>query len=244
MLNQLLIISGPSCVGKTPLLKSFNRIYPDLNAFKPLVLYTTREQRKNEIDGRDYHFSNWEKIEQLENEKELISFKVRRDLFGLKTHDLNQLGTASFIYEGNAIVATFLIQNVKVPGVGVKSIFISPLARKEIESIRSDHKKNLEKEIRDLMLQKQYARARQIFDHIDDDQVLDLTARANSAYSELALAWQFDVVLPNHDGEGHPNWESEANPRGDARLSVENLRRFVLNRPSSRLETWDKHLIL
>lgn len=243
MQNQLLIISGPSCVGKTPLLKSFNRIYTDLRKFEPLVLYTSREPRKNEIDGKDYYFSNHKEMEQLELEKRLITFNVRRDLFGLKTHDLNELGAASFVYEGNAIVSSFLIQNVKAKAARLKSIFVSPLSRKEIEYIRSDHKKDLEKEIKKLMLEKQYARARQIFEHIDDDRELDLTIRADSAYSELALAWQFDAVLPNHDGEGHPNWQPEANPRGDARLSVENLRKFVLNVPSVKLEAWDKQLI-
>jgi guanylate kinase len=52
MSGRLLIISGPSGVGKTTICKE---LAGRLDAFLS-VSATTRAQRDNEVDGRDYHF--------------------------------------------------------------------------------------------------------------------------------------------------------------------------------------------
>jgi len=63
MAGTLLIISGPSGVGKTTICK---RLVERLDAFLS-VSSTTRPRRDNEVDGEDYHFISTEAFErQLE----------------------------------------------------------------------------------------------------------------------------------------------------------------------------------
>ncbi len=59
MAGVLLIISGPSGVGKTTICK---RLVDRLDAFLS-VSCTTRPRRDNEVDGQDYHFISREAFE-------------------------------------------------------------------------------------------------------------------------------------------------------------------------------------
>ena len=64
--NRLLILSGPSCVGKSPLDKALSKFYPELRlSMQPLVLYNDRAARPGESDGVDYYFRSREVIENL-----------------------------------------------------------------------------------------------------------------------------------------------------------------------------------
>jgi guanylate kinase len=50
--NRLIIFSGPSCVGKSPLAKAFARFYPEQHAsMQSLVLYNSRSPRPGETNG-------------------------------------------------------------------------------------------------------------------------------------------------------------------------------------------------
>ena len=56
--GRLVILSGPSCVGKTPLYRSLGRFHPELCGQLPkLVLFNSRDSRPGEADGVDYYFS-------------------------------------------------------------------------------------------------------------------------------------------------------------------------------------------
>ena len=64
--RRLVILSGPSCVGKSPLANALRRFHPDLSAkLQPIVLYNSRFPRPGERDGEDYHFRAREQIELL-----------------------------------------------------------------------------------------------------------------------------------------------------------------------------------
>ena len=61
--GRLVILSGPSCVGKSPLTKALGRFYPKLlHAMQPLVLYNSRAPRPGEVDGVDYFFHTREQV--------------------------------------------------------------------------------------------------------------------------------------------------------------------------------------
>ncbi len=59
---RLYVISAPSGAGKTSLVKALLATRSDLAAS---VSHTTRPQRPNEVDGRDYHFIDVPRFEQL-----------------------------------------------------------------------------------------------------------------------------------------------------------------------------------
>src|SRR5262252_7735074 len=104
--GRLVILSGPSCVGKSPLAKALGRFHPDLSAkLQPIVLYNSRAPRPGERDGQDYHFRTREQIEAMRDREGYVTLDVRGDLQALDLEDLSALlrrGDAFF--EGNPFI--------------------------------------------------------------------------------------------------------------------------------------------
>uniref|UniRef100_A0A5K1JS84 Guanylate kinase n=1 Tax=Ganoderma boninense TaxID=34458 RepID=A0A5K1JS84_9APHY len=67
-----LVISGPSGVGKSTLLKRLFADYPDKFGFS--VSHTTRSPRAGEVDGKDYHFVSQEKFKDLISQAAFIEY--------------------------------------------------------------------------------------------------------------------------------------------------------------------------
>jgi hypothetical protein len=64
--GRLVILSGPSCVGKSPLHRALARFHPELSdRLHKLVLINSRAPRPGEFDGKDYHFRTRSQIESL-----------------------------------------------------------------------------------------------------------------------------------------------------------------------------------
>lgn len=68
MKKDIVILVGTSATGKDTIL---NRLVEDYG-FHKMVSYTTRDIRPNEIDGRDYHFTDNETFDKLWQEGELF----------------------------------------------------------------------------------------------------------------------------------------------------------------------------
>ena len=66
---NLFVIAAPSGAGKTTLAKALVEGNP---AVKFSVSYTTRQQRKNEVDGRDYFFVDEARFGELQAQGELL----------------------------------------------------------------------------------------------------------------------------------------------------------------------------
>ncbi|CDO77657.1 hypothetical protein BN946_scf184969.g8 [Trametes cinnabarina] len=67
-----LVISGPSGVGKSTLLKRLFAEYPDKFGFS--VSHTTRAPRAGEVDGKDYHFVSQDNFKHLIAEGAFIEY--------------------------------------------------------------------------------------------------------------------------------------------------------------------------
>jgi guanylate kinase len=77
---RLFVIAAPSGAGKTTLVQAVTRNNPDLRFS---ISYTTRPQRRNEADGRDYKFVNKETFERLREQGEMLeSATVFDNLYG------------------------------------------------------------------------------------------------------------------------------------------------------------------
>ena len=75
----MIILSSPSGAGKTTLVK----LLSERKGFVTSVSHTTRTPRSNEVDGKDYHFINKEKFEEMINNNEFLEFaKVFKNFYG------------------------------------------------------------------------------------------------------------------------------------------------------------------
>ena len=103
MMRRLVILSGPSCVGKTTLHKALDELYPKVSQkLKKLVLYNSREMRPKEKEGIDYYFRSRKFIQSLRKNKNFVVLNVRGDLQALDIRKLEQdLKNSNIIFEGN-----------------------------------------------------------------------------------------------------------------------------------------------
>ena len=84
----LIVLSGPSGVGKDAVLEGFKKIdYPMHYA----VTATTRPRRKKETDGVDYHFVSKAEFEKMIEKGELLEWaNVYGNLYGVPKSELRQ----------------------------------------------------------------------------------------------------------------------------------------------------------
>jgi len=126
---NLFVIAAPSGAGKTTLVHELVKRNPDLQFS---VSYTTRKQRKNEVDGRDYFFVNEERFLELKEQHELLESAVVFD---------NHYGTSrtqvqQYLDAGQSVILEIDwqgAQQVRESMPSCVSIFILPPSRTELE---------------------------------------------------------------------------------------------------------------
>ncbi len=78
--NFMVILSSPSGVGKTTLVKKIQQKY---QSFKISVSMTTRAPRSNEVNGVDYQFTSKKEFENLINQKKFYEYaKIFENYYG------------------------------------------------------------------------------------------------------------------------------------------------------------------
>lgn len=89
MKTKLFILSGPSGVGKSTLLRGILENHPDF--YKP-INYTTRQPRPAETEGKDYYFNRpREEFERLLGEGELLEYvEFVGELYGTSKRQLEE----------------------------------------------------------------------------------------------------------------------------------------------------------
>ncbi len=222
-MGKLIIISGPSCVGKSPLFRALGHFYPDLlKGTKPLILYNDRRPRPNEKDGVDYYFRSTEYVQGLRRKKDFLVFEVRGDLQAVDVKELKgNLEKQDVLFEGNPFVGSRLLGFGPLKKTDKISVFISPLCMEEILHFRSSRgAAGLDEIVTDIMRRKLSRRTRHQKGMITGPAREDIERRARSAFGELKYAYLFDFVIPNHDGEDSENWQAFGYPVGDARRTM------------------------
>ncbi len=244
--GRLVILSGPSCVGKGPLCAALARFYPQLAAgLKKIVLYNSRLPRPIETEGVDYHFRARGEIEGLRGHDGYSVFEVRGDLQAVDLARLDEtLERGDAFFEGNPFVASALLEMKTARPVKRISAFLSPLSADEIDSLKSQEGRvSLPDVLTDVMRRKLLRRTIRQKGGVSSGDRQDIERRAASAYRELKYAWRFDWVIPSHDGEDSENWDAFPLLLGDAREALQSFVDILEGRRPACGERWDQALV-
>ena len=244
--NRLIIFSGPSCVGKSPLAKAIARFHPDIyKSLQALVLFNSRSARPGEVDGIDYHFRTRKEIEKLKEKDNFVVMDVRGDLQAINIHELSEsLQKGDVLFEGNPFVGRELQTNSFLEKINKLSIFMSPLSREEILFLKSvEPEVSLPDLVTDIMRRKLLRRTRKQKGELSLKDLENIEKRAGSAFQELQDAHYFDHVIPNHDGEDSENWDAFYYPLGDAGKAFMSFVSLLENKKSNTVEKWEENLL-
>ena len=245
-MNKLIILTGPSCIGKSPMDKALWRFHPDMRqSLKKLVLFNDRNPRPGEMEGKDYYFRKRSTIDALRLDPRYIVMGVRGDLQALDLEELSaMLREAGVFFEGNPYVAEALITHPKLKDYPKLSMFLSPLSREEIKYLQNpDLHIVLPNLVTEIMRRKLLRRKRKQKLELSLFDLEDIEKRAASAYKEMKMAWQFDYVIPNHDGEDSDNWEGFYYPLGDARKTLNCFLSLLKGKKPALAEKWSEDLL-
>jgi guanylate kinase len=246
MTGRLVILSGPSCVGKTPLHKALRKFHPELHdRLQKLVLFNSRRPRPGEKDGVDYHFRPRKQIEDLKKLSQYAVLEVRSDLQALDIEELqDSLKSGDVLFEGNPVVGRTLQTHAGLAPINKLGIFLSPLSREEILYLRDPERNmTLSEFVTDVMRRKLLRRTRRQKGELSLHDLEDIETRASSAYRELQEGWHFEHVIPNHDGEDSDNWEAFYFLIGDARQTLEAFHGLLKGDRLPIVETWEEGLL-
>jgi len=244
--GRLVILTGPSCVGKSPLARALRKFHPELAVrLQPLVLYNSRDPRPGERDGADYHFRTRKQIEVFRGNERYALLDVRGDLQALDLDEVQALlKSGDVFFEGNPFVGKTLLTHPRLAGIAKISAFLSPLSKEEIVYLK-DPQRNLDlKElVTDVMRRKLLRRTRKQKGELSLKDLENIERRAGSAYGELQEAWRFDFVVANHDGEDSDNWEAFYYPLGDARAALNAFAALLRGEVPAGAEKWDAQVM-
>lgn len=145
---MIIIISGPSGVGKTTIC---NKLVSNIKNLAYSVSATTREKRKNEVNGEDYLFLSEEKFHKWEKEdKFLETAEVYGDMYGTLKENIYNL-----MQDGKDVIMDLDIKgalNIKDKIEDTVSIFLLPPdeneTKKRLFKRGADTKETISKRIR------------------------------------------------------------------------------------------------
>ena len=238
--NRLLMLTGPSCAGKSPLIKALTRQHPDWAArIKSLVLYNSRDPRPNEVDGIDYHFRERDELERMQMNPDCVCMDVRGDFQVLDIAELkgNLLGSP-ILFEGNPFIAKTLQTDPRLDSIPKRSVFLSPLSREEIVQLKQLNTVDIEESIAGMMRDKLIRRTLRQKGNLSEKDLLTIAKRSRSAWGEIQMAGLFDHVVVNHDGEDSDNWFMPI-LIGEARLATAAVYAGLTGSASEKLENWN-----
>lgn len=129
MAGKLVILSGPSGVGKDTVLDAWTQADPKV---KRVVAYTTRPMRTGERDGHDYNFRSVDQFEELIEKGAFLEYKlVFGNYYGTPLHDMEHMLSKGLIAVLKIDVQGALVAMKLRPDA--ITIFIMPPSMEELD---------------------------------------------------------------------------------------------------------------
>ncbi|MBF0569798.1 MAG: DUF692 family protein, partial [Candidatus Omnitrophica bacterium] len=186
--RRLVVYSGPSGVGKSPLWEQIQKRHPD--TFARVVLYHSRPPRKGEIDGIHYRFRSEEEIRDVLCQRPtFVAQVIHGYLHGIDMAEVEQALASGKI----AIVeaSTELARKLKdqYPDI-VTTIFVAPLTDEEIAHRAQEQGKREEEVIYEEMFDRQEERNAE-----HPIEAAKRKERAQKSQSEMACRHDYDGIV-------------------------------------------------
>ena len=148
---RLFVIAAPSGAGKTTLVKALTARNPELRFS---ISYTTREQRRTEVDGSDYIFVGKDEFDRLRADGALLeSAEVFDNFYGTSRAQVEE-----HLASGHHVILEIDWQGarqVREAMPGCITVFILPPSREELErrlrSRGTDSEAVIERRLRDAL---------------------------------------------------------------------------------------------
>lgn len=226
--KRLIILSGPSCVGKSPLLKALKRVHPEI-CFRMPIFYTSRSPRSIEQEGIDYYFRSEMEVRSLPLDQYIVA-RTRTVWQGIDLEETERMFSRSdlIIMEVYPTLGTLFLEHPHIRKMSadfeVRTVFISPSTEEEIQAVRTHMGfKSPDEATAAIMLPKHIARMQQQGKLLTPEVMEDIHIRAGKAYEEIQMGRSYAHRIINHDGEDSSNWRYTP-PIGEAGMT---LRRFA-----------------
>ncbi|MGC9120106.1 MAG: guanylate kinase [Sulfurihydrogenibium sp.] len=147
MKGNLYVISSPAGGGKTTIV---NLLLQELNFLRRVITYTTRQKRKNEIDGVDYVFLKKEEFEKLISENAFLEYAVvHGNYYGTPKKETSELLEKG--YDVLLVIDVQGMKQVKQIYPEVVTIFIIPPSIEELVNrmkLRGESVEDIEKRLK------------------------------------------------------------------------------------------------
>lgn len=142
-----LVVCGPSGAGKGTLIKRLQDAFPDRFGFS--VSHTTRKPRPGEVDGKDYHFSDHERMEAMKVQGEFVEdAQVHGNMYGT-----SKAAVEAVQRQGQICILDIDVQGTQqvkatapFPG-GAKFLFVEPPSLEILEQRLRDRGTEVEEKI-------------------------------------------------------------------------------------------------
>lgn len=208
-MKKLVVLSGPSCVGKGPLRAALRRYHEDIKYAEIVVCNSRRPRLKKktgpfevnayEIHGLDYYFLPRGVFHQLDPHRFIVG-AVRMDIQAIDMEQVQELladkHTNLIIAEVFHTLGRGLMEWVKAQESApftVRSVFISPLSDKELR----DEAKRTGKRPANVVYRTMKAKLKRR----GEDSDTKVEERARSAFTEMQDACHYTDQIVNHAGE-------------------------------------------
>lgn len=229
--KKLVIVSGPSCVGKTPMLMALNRIYPEIEYGMPII-YNSRLPRPIETDGVDYHFRSEEEIRNFPTNRFIVG-KARVIWQAIDIDEVEKLFQKFrlIIFEIYPTLGALFRQHSRIKELTSKfetrTVFISPVVEDEVVEVQAASEfANPQETVAAIMAPKLVSRSIQQGKAITPAEMNDIRIRASCAFDEIQIGMEYTDFIINHDGEDSNNWKYTP-PIGEAGRTLKDFVRIL-----------------
>jgi len=197
-MGKIFVIMGPSCSGKDTL---FNEVYNYYNGkLKPIVLYTTRPMRENEIDGVTYNFIDDNTFNIMKENNEIIEYRQYNTVQGIWTYATS---SASIDLENNNYLTINTLEGYKSLKEYYDDDTIVPLYIQVDEDVRLRRAINREKKQIKEKLKKQgieppkESNKEKYVINEDDPKIREMRRRIEADSKDFSIEKRIDAGIPD-----------------------------------------------